>query len=178
MILNLKTYRNGIVSSTIVGAIVLVLFGAATCAEADPGKVPAGLPSGLFIAAAPPNAVNVGDARKTAQEGKPIVIRGRIGGTVKPIADKYAMFLITDLSLALCKDGCADFCQLPKEQLMTNMATVQVVDASGKPLKVPMEGVNGLKPLAEVVVHGTVAKRDNNFLIVNAQNIFVERAAK
>jgi hypothetical protein len=174
----MKHYKN-FFALTIVGTIIVAVLGAATYAKSDPGKTTeATLPTGLFLAAAPSNALNVGEARKTAQEGKPIVIRGRIGGAAKPIADKYAMFLLTDLSLALCKDGCADFCQFPKEQLMTNMATIQVVDNSGKPLKVSIEGINGLKPLTEVVIQGTVAKRHNNFLIVNAQNIFVEPNAK
>ncbi len=65
-------------------------------------------------------------------------MRGRIGGTAKPIAEKYAMFLITDVSIGLCKDGCADFCQWPREQLMFQYGdSVQVVDNSGRPLKVP-----------------------------------------
>ncbi len=169
----MKCYKN-FFTLTIVAMTVVAVLGVATSAKSDPGK----LPTGLFLATAPSNAINVGEARKTAQEGKPIVIRGRIGGAAKPIADKYAMFLVTDLSLALCKDGCADFCQFPKEQLMSNIATVQVVDNSGKPLKVSIEGISGLKPLTEVVIQGTVAKRDNNFLIVNAQNIFVERNTK
>lgn len=164
----------------ILGLVIPTVLGLATWANADPSGTArdSSLPPSLFLKAAPPDAIGVSEARKTAEEGKPIVMRGRIGGTAKPIADKYAMFLVTDVSIVLCKDACADFCHIPREQLMTSMATVQVVDPSGKPLKIPIEGVNGLKPLSEVVVKGTVAKRDNNFLVVNAHNIFVESGAK
>jgi len=33
--------------------------------------------------------------------------------------------------------------------------------------------MNGLRPMSEVVVQGTVAKSDNNVLIVNAENNYV-----
>ena len=132
-------------------------------------------PSNLFVGSPPPNALGIGEARKSAQEGKPIAIRGRIGGTAKPIADKYAMFLMTDLSLPLCKDGCADFCNVPRKELLEKVATVQVVDGTGRPIKSPIDGINGVKPLAEVVIQGTVAKLDANMMLINAQNIYVHR---
>jgi len=52
-------------------------------------------------------AVGVAEARRTAQEERPIVILGRIGAIAKPIAKSCAMFLVTDLGMELCKDGCA-----------------------------------------------------------------------
>lgn len=172
--------KSNFVITSITAAVLSAFIGSVSCAYAErSGPVKdASLPASLFLKAAPPNAIGVNEARKTAEEGKPIVMRGRIGGAAKPIADKYAMFLVTDLNIVLCKDGCVDFCHIPREQLLTNMATIQVVDNSGRPLKVPIEGVNGLKPLTEVVVQGTVSKRDNNFLVVNAHNIFVESNPK
>ena len=167
---------------TVMIIITVLIFAFASAANADrstPTKGPvAGLPAGLFVTQAPQNALGVAEARQKAQEGKPVVIRGRVGGIAKPIADKMAMFVMTDLSLGLCKDGCADFCQVPREELLSKMAAVQVVDNSGKPLRIAMEGTNGLKPLAEVVVQGTVGKLDKNVLLVNAQNIFVESGKK
>lgn len=169
--------------ATLMTALLATLFGLGTPASADKSAsakaAASALPADLFISQAPPNALAVEEARKTAQEGKPIVIRGRIGGVAKPIADKYAMFLVTDLSLEMCKDACGNpFCQIPQEQLLTKVATVQVVDNAGRPIKASMEGMNGLKPLAEVVVRGTVGKLQNNVLIVNARNIFVETGKK
>ncbi|MBI4961793.1 MAG: hypothetical protein HY913_00815 [Desulfomonile tiedjei] len=166
----------------ISGAISLAIMFSALMATsladkaAAAGPVKAGLPAELFIAAAPPNAIDVGDARKSAVEGKPIVVRGQVGGLAKPFADKYAMFVVCDKRLAVCPSGCAnptDFCSVPREQLMANLATIQVVDQKGLPLKLPLQGLNGLRPLSEVVIQGTVAKTDNNVLIVNAHNIYV-----
>jgi len=135
-----------------------------------------GLPAGLFVASAPPNALDVGAARQSAAEGKPIVVRGLIGGLARPFADKYAMFVVCDKRLAVCPSGCsnpADFCSVPKDQLMAYLATIQIVDQKGTPLKASLQGLNGLRPLSEVVITGTVAKKDDKILIVNAQNIFV-----
>ncbi|MBI5568874.1 MAG: hypothetical protein HY914_02925 [Desulfomonile tiedjei] len=139
------------------------------------------LPTDLFVSAAPPNALDVGEARKTAEEGKPVVVRGKIGGLASPFADKYAMFLLADSQLTLPACGTQtpwDYCCEPREKVMANLATIQVVDAAGKLLKAPLRGVSGLNPMADVVVLGTVVKRDTNILIVNAKNIYVAKAAK
>ncbi len=172
MICIVSTLRNGIVATALVGAIVSLALVPSTVMGG-----PTKLPGGLFVNAPPANAIGVGIARKTAQEGKPIVIRGRVGGVAKPIADKYAMFVISDMALELCKDGCASFCNISRPVLLANLATVQVVDHTGRPVKVGIEGMNGLKPLSEVVIQGTVAKVNKNVMIVNARNIFVNRAA-
>ena len=165
-----------------MATLVALIFAFAALANAQgskPARGPvAGLPPNLFVTQAPQNAMGVAEARQKAQEGKPVVIRGRVGGIAKPIADKMAMFVIADLSLGTCKDGCVDFCEVPREELLSKMAAVQVVDNSGKPLRIAMEGTNGLKPLAEVVVQGTVGKLDKNVLVVNAQNIFVQTEKK
>jgi|GEM_PF-833052 len=149
---------------------------------AGPTKVgSAGLPANLFVAAAPTNALDVGDARKTAVEGKPIVMRGQIGGLAKPFAEKYAMFVVCDKRLAVCPSGCtnpADFCSVPRDQLIANLATIQVVDGNGTLLKASVEGLNGLRPMSEVVIRGTVAKKDQNVLVVNAESIYVDNAVR
>jgi len=134
------------------------------------------LPADLFPKAAPAVAIAVGEARKAAQVGKPIVVQGIIGGTAAPFSDKLAMFLLADKSLATCADGCGkDFCGVPRDKLIANLAMIQVVDGTGKPLMAALQGANGLKPSADVTVKGVVAKRDDNVLIVNAQNIFVNK---
>jgi hypothetical protein len=40
-------------------------------------------------------------------------------------------------------------------------------------LKASVQGLHGLRTLSEVVIRGTVAKKDNNVLILNAHNIYV-----
>ncbi len=161
-------------------AAVLGLLSAAHAGNVNQaGGSASSLPSDLFVSQAPPDAVGVGEARKGAQEGKPIVIKGRIGGLAQPIANKYAIFLLVDLGLTPCSDGCGnDFCGFDQGRLMANLATVQVVDDAGRPLKVSMSGTNGLKPLVPVVVRGTVAKKDATVLIINARHIFVDGKAQ
>jgi hypothetical protein len=160
-----------------IGILVIAVFiGGIVGAQTKQSQPAAGLPSDLFVKALPDNPVDVGEARKTAQQGQQIVIRGRIGGVPNPFVDKYAIFVLSDLRLLMCVEKCAtpwDYCCTPREKILANVATVQVVDGKGKPLNVSIKGVNGLNPLSEVVVRGLVAKQDGKTLIVNAQNIFV-----
>ena len=172
---NMRPFEITIMMSAVMVIVLALCLGSAAKAAGPTKDGVAPLPSNLFIGSPPPNALGIGEARKSAQEGKPVAIRGRIGGTAKPIADKYAMFLLTDMSLPLCKDGCGDFCNVPRKELLEKIATVQVVDGTGRPIKSPIEGVNGVKPLAEVVIQGTVAKLDANMMLINAQNIYVHR---
>ncbi len=162
-------------------AVLIVVFGVGIRANAQAGPVRGpdsqSLPPDLFVKQPPPNPVGVGEARQRAEEGKPVVLHGRIGGVAQPFADKYAMFLLADMQLMPPTHSCAspwDFCSEPREKVQANLATIRVVDATGKLVKVPLQGVQGLKPLGEVVVQGTVAKRDQSVLIVNASTIFVK----
>lgn len=171
--------RSYSINATILSAALCMLLTAPSWADrvAGPtktGKV--GIPQDLFITSVPADAVDVADARKSAEEGKPIVMRGQVGGLAKPFAEKYAMFVMVDRRLAPCSSSCSnqgDFCSIPRDQLVANMATIQVVDGNGAPLKASVQGLNGLRLLSEVVIQGTVAKRDNNVMIVNAKSIYV-----
>jgi hypothetical protein len=51
-----------------------------------------------------------------------------------------------------------------------------VVGADGKPLKVAIEGANGLKPLSRITVTGTVAEAADGMMVVNAEGIFIEKS--
>lgn len=161
----------------VIGMLVMAVFiSGIVGAQTKQSQSSAGLPSHLFVKALPDNPVDVGEARKTAQQGQEIVLRGRIGGLPTPFADNYAIFVLSDLRLLMCVEKCPtpwDYCCTPREKILANVATVQVVDEKGKPLNVSIKGVNGLNPLSEVVVRGLVAKQDGKTLIVNAQNIFV-----
>jgi hypothetical protein len=86
---------------------------------------------------------------------------------------------MSDFQLPLCHAGCGcptpwDSCCAPRDQILANVATVQVADQGGKPLKANLKGVNGLSPMVEVVVKGTVSVKDKNSLLVNAQHIYVK----
>jgi len=118
----------------------------------------------FLLASAPEGAQSVSEAKSAVQEGDSVVVRGRIGGRMAPISGDSPVFLIVDLAIPHCgqmEDGCPtpwDYCCETPESLLTNSATVQLVDENGAPLDVdPLAA--GLRNLDEVVVVGTVGPR-------------------
>lgn len=140
------------------------------------------LPSGLMVTTAPDDAKTVADARKAA-DGEQVVVRGRIAGQEKPFTEGRAQFQLVDLGVRSCAempdDTCAtpwDMCCEDKKHVADNSVTVQVVGADGKPLKAPLEGVGGLKPLREVSVKGVLKKSpDGKVVTVNASEMYVKQ---
>lgn len=140
------------------------------------------LPKGFFLAGAPDEVKDVIAAKKGAKPGDRIVVRGRIGGSKEPMAAERAIFTIMDLGLQPCGAGkmeeCPtpwDYCCDPREEITKNIATVQVVDASGRPLKAGLKNMGKLKPMAEVVIQGRVAGGTSaDSLVVDATGIFVK----
>lgn len=141
----------------------------------------AALPAGLFLSAAPEGARDVKDAKASVKRGEKIVLVGRIGGSKAPFVDGRAVFTLVDQRLKACGEGTPDddcktpwdFCCEPRSEITANTATVQVAGADGQPLKAGLDGVGGLKPLARVVVSGTVAGADGSVLLINADGLHV-----
>jgi len=113
-------------------------------------------------------------ARTAPKPGSTITITGVVGGRLKPFVDGRAIFTVIDRSL-ICSTGCGSTwsgCGLPPEQLRGGVATVQVADASGKPLTTTLEGANGLEAGSSVVINGTIAAGSNDkALLINASAI-------
>ena len=140
----------------------------------------AGLPAGVWLTAAPADAKPVAETKKSAAVGQEVVLFGRIGGGKVPFVEGRAMFMLADRSIPSCVEkhgpGCAtpwDYCCEPKETVLAGTATVQLVGADGRPLKVGLEGVRGLKPLAEVVVTGKVSSAGEN-VVIDATGIYIK----
>lgn len=169
-----------------------VLLAASGCKDSAPsGKRPddataeaAGtavseIPAELWLASAPPGAQPVAEVKKSAAAGQDVVLFGRIGGRKEPFVSGRAMFMLTDRIIPSCAEkhgpGCRtpwDYCCEPKETVLASTLTVEMVGADGKPLKVGLEGVRGLKPLAEVVIRGKVVGAGDEF-VVDATGIYV-----
>jgi hypothetical protein len=140
------------------------------------------LPAGLFVAAPPADAKPVTAAKAAAKPGEVIVVRGYVGGRAKPIADGRALFTIVDGATAPQCGGPDDHCPTPwdaccadKAAIAAGSATVQIAADDGKPLAAVIDGVNGFKPGATVVVAGTVAASSSEkVLIISATAIHVE----
>lgn len=159
--------------------------GPQTGKDVESGQIKqASLPEGLFVDAAPEGGRGVGEVKADTEVTGDVVIVGRIGGRVEPFVPGAAMFLITDAKLLSCdqmgeKDHCKtpwDYCCEPRDSLLANTATVQVVGEDGKPLALGLKDVSGLKPLVTVTVVGSVAAReDGGTLVVNAKHIYVAK---
>lgn len=139
-------------------------------------------PSGFFVEKQPENVRDVSEARKsgTLKAGDKVVLRGRVGGSKEPFVAGRAMMTLVGRGLKACNenpdDKCTkpwDYCCEPKEDILANSVTVQVVDAKGQVLRTDMKGRRGLKELSEVVVVGKVASADGKAVVVNAESIHV-----
>lgn len=142
------------------------------------------LPAGLILTEAPKDPQDVVAAKKSAQPGDEIVVRGRIGGRREPFVENRAIFQLVDSSVPTCADNHGDscptpwdYCCEPREQVTAKSITVQIVGPDGKPLQADIKGQGGLAPMARIILHGKVdQKPDENVLIVRADGIFVERS--
>ena len=144
----------------------------------------AALPSGLILAEAPKQPLEVVAAKREAKVGDDVVVRGRIGGREEPFVEGRAIFQLVDSSLPTCSenpgDGCKtpwDYCCEPKDQITAKSVTVQVVGPDGKPLHTSLKGQGGLVPMAKVIIRGKVEQKpDENTMTVRAEGIYVERS--
>ena len=163
---------------------LLALNGCADSGEsdADSGGQSVSLPETLFLTAAPQGVQSMTDLKANAKEGDEVVVRAVIGGRKDAfVANRAVMMVVAaDVTNACLVEGdpCAtpwDYCCVPPEQLLQNMATVQIVGPDARPLSVDLNGVGQLKPLNTVVIKGTVGPRtDLSALVINATGIFVE----
>ena len=121
-------------------------------------------PSDWVLESEPSDAVDVKQAKASAEAGDPIVLRALIGGRMQPISDHSALFTVMDMNVPHCGmiggDGCPapwDYCCESPETIKAN-ATVQLVDANGNAAAISPTAA-GLAPLDEVVIVGSVGPR-------------------
>lgn len=136
--------------------------------------------STYFVDEAPADAIQISEARKNPEVGKKITVFGEVMGRTDPIAQGSALVTLGDpTQLTPCNRNPDDECETPWDNccdtnIKENIATIQLVDASGRPLKESMRGVHGLKELSYLIVTGTIAEGSNEKnLIINADKIHV-----
>jgi len=145
-------------------------------------KAAAELPDTLFVELAPDGARSIAEVKADTEASGKIVVKGRIGGRKNLFVDGAAIFLLADTSMKSCsdidKDKCAtpwDYCCEPPDSLNAKVATVQIIGDDGRPLRVDVQGRNGLKPLATIVVSGEIVRQSGSgALVINAEHIHVE----
>ena len=138
------------------------------------------LPAGLILDKSPDAPQDVVAVQKSAKAGDTVTLRGRVGGTEKPLADNRAIVTVVDPSVTTCEKMPGENCQTPWDaccdpDATKKSATIQVVGADGRPLKAPLTGVGGIAPLKELIVTGKVrAAADSGALVVDATGIYVK----
>jgi len=144
------------------------------------------LPDELFLETKPDaEPTPVTQVKASAKEGDEVVMRVVVGGRVEPFVSKRAIMTVVDAGMknqcTLPSDPCEtpwDYCCEAPSDLKANMATVEVVDGAGMPLKADLGGETRLEPLSTITVVGKVGPRpDPEALVVTASGIFVEPAA-
>ena len=106
----------------------------------------------------------MGAARADATDGGTVTVRGVVGGSKKPFIEGLAAFTIVDPALESCVGdgmGCKtpwDYCCVDPQTIAENSMTVEFREGDATLTSSP-RGLNGLDPLATVVVQG-VAERD------------------
>jgi predicted small lipoprotein YifL len=171
--------------TTLLASLLAVSLIAA-CGRTEPASSPpaaAVLPAGLFIAAEPPEALSVVDAKASAAQGDRVTIRGRIGGTRDPFVAGRAVMTIVDRKLPTCDEKAEDDCPTPwdyccetRADITAHAATIQISGESGGPLRADLKNVSGLRPGAEVVIIGTVgATSSPTAFLVHAESIYVQK---
>ncbi len=146
------------------------------------GASTASLPAELFLTAAPAESVAVRQLKAQVQEGDEVTMRVVVGGEVSVFVPGRAIMKVIDTEMEnLCLkpgDSCKtpwDYCCATAEDLQQHRATVKVVDAQGKTLRVDLKGAGEIKEMKTLVVKGVVAQgSDTKNLVVNAQGIYVE----
>lgn len=176
---------------------LVVAVGMAGCGEESPESAGASGASGAPAASAAPaeplpakliattqpagNVQDVAAARKSVKDGDPILLRGKVAGSVDPLADNRAILTLLDTGVQTCDtmpgDTCKtpwDACCEPSDVLAASSATVQVNGPDGKPLKATLEGAGGIQPLKQLVVSGVAKKpAGSDTLVVEASEIYV-----
>lgn len=158
---------------TILGLAVLVLL-TTGCKESS--EV-ASSPNQYEATVEPTGAIPVGEAREKTEDGQDLTLVGVIGGSSKPFIDGLAAFTIVDAKVPYCADdeGCStpwDYC-CETDAVKENIATVKIVDDSGKPVAQDARELLDLKELSTVVVQGKAKRDDQGNLTVAASKIFV-----
>ncbi len=133
--------------------------------------------SKFLLATEPDNAREIIEARASAEKDKPIVVVGRIGGSVMPWIKDRAAFSIVDRSISSClKTG--DSCKTPwdycceTDRLPTGMVLVKFLDESDKLIPTDARALLGVKELDTVVVEGAAKRDDAGNLTIVASGLY------
>lgn len=167
-------------------ALVGVLFalgcsGTSEAPDAAARRIAAVDGSKYLLAEEPEDALGVIDARESAEDGAPITVVGRIGGSANPWVEGRAAFMLLDASMLVVAEGeegaadelCLGDCCADQRAGCTTL--VKVVDAEGRVLPADSRQLFGLAESDAVVVVGKAQKDQNGNVVVLASGVYVRR---
>lgn len=179
----MKTQSSLLVS--LFSALALLLAGCGGEQENPQASAPAedgstALSETIVLAEAPPEATPVGQARQKFQPEQAIAVVGQVGGTLKPISESFASFVIADEEVYFCDEMPEDHCSTPwdaccenPDKLAANRASVVFVDGEGQPLRGNLKDSLGLAELDKVAVKGKVAPESTpGNLVIHATGLY------
>lgn len=171
--------------------MLILLFSAATLvANSGCGKSPAMQTqttestanidgSQFMLADEPDGAVGVIAAREAAEDGAPLVLVGRVGGSDNPWIEGRAAFTLLDASVTVVAEGtdseegeiCTGDCCATERLHCTTL--VKIVDEKGQLVPVDARKLLGLRMLDMVVLQGTAKKDETGNFVMLAKGVFV-----
>lgn len=137
--------------------------------------------SSFLLNEEPTGAVGVIAARESAEDGKPLVLVGRIGGAANPWIDGRAAFTLLDASMSVVAEGedsgdgelcMGDCCAIDR---LASTALVKIVDSQGKLVPVDSRKLLGLKESDMVVLQGTAKKDESGNFVMLAKGVYVRK---
>ncbi|QEG37204.1 hypothetical protein [Bythopirellula goksoeyrii] len=137
--------------------------------------------SKFLLAEEPDDAIGVIEAREEAEDGEPLVLVGRIGGSTNPWIEGRAAFMLLDASISVidegeeCEEGeiCTGDCCATDRANCTTL--VKVLDANGQLVTVDSRELLGLKESDMVVVAGNAKKDDSGNFVMLANGVYIRR---
>lgn len=159
-------------------ALACTSLGATGCANSSSQATDTSASTKFQLTSEPSGALEVLDAKDQAQDGKPIVVVGRLGGGLKPWVDGRAAFLIVDTRIVpSCEEGgvCKADCPDCAKEMMAASTMVKFVGEDGKVLPVDARTLLGVKEQQTVVIEGVAARDKTGNVSIAAHGIFVRR---
>lgn len=128
----------------------------------------------------PDGAIGVIAARESAEDGKPLVMVGRIGGATNPWIEGRAAFTLLDASMTVVATGeeaegaiCTEDCCATERLACT--AVVKFVDGNGRVVPVDSRQLLGVKESDMVVVEGKAQKDKNGNFVMLASRVYIRQ---
>lgn len=167
---------------------LLTLLAGCEPSEPDPAKAVTSTDSAqltsLFQGEISGDRMEVGALLANPPVGSVVAVEGKIGGSVSPFGEGYALFFLADEDLLFCNEMGDDHCETPWDaccedaaRIQQNRVLVRFSDEAGQVMPGNLKGVNGLGEMDRVVVMGTVVPADAGGIVIEGSRLERIRAA-